>query len=101
MLAFALVFDRVQVQGGEAEVFCAGFCRCVQFGRDEPLVRPGEDVGVGGGGLEAIVLAGDVEGEVDEGLGSGGDEGGESAAIVLGRLSVAMVGYVRSVICPF
>lgn len=74
VLALALVLDGVEVQGREAEMLGAGFRGRVDLRREEPLVRPGEDGGVGRRGLEAVVLAGDVEGEVEEGLGAGLDK---------------------------
>lgn len=43
---------------------------------EEPGVGPEQDVGVCGAGGGVIVLAGDIEVEVDEGLGVGLEEGG-------------------------
>ena len=53
---------------------CSGLCGGVQLRREDPLVGPLEDGAVGGGGVVVVVLAGDVEGEVDEGLTAGFDE---------------------------
>lgn len=39
------------------------------------MVWPLEDGGVGGGGVGVVVLAGDVEGEVEEGLAARFDKG--------------------------
>ena len=44
---------------------------------DDVLGWPLEDRGVGGSGF-IVVFAGDVEGEVEEGVGLGGEEGGEA-----------------------
>ena len=78
MVTFPLVFDGLYVQGGEAEMFGAGFGGAVKFRRKNPLVGPLEDGAVGGGGAVVVVLAGDVEGEVEEGLSAGFKEGGEA-----------------------
>jgi hypothetical protein len=56
-------------------VFCAGFCGSVEFQGEDPLIWPLKDGAVGGGGLVVVVLAGYVEGEVDESLGTGFQEG--------------------------
>lgn len=56
----------------------AGFGGCVEFRWEYPLVGPGEDRGVRGRCSCIVVLAGDVEVEVEKGLGVGLDEGGES-----------------------
>jgi hypothetical protein len=55
----------------------AVFCGVSQLGRQDPLVGPGEDCAVGRGRGGVVVLAGDVEREVDEELAVGFDEGGE------------------------
>lgn len=55
---------------------CSGGCAAA--GRRDPLAWPGEDGGVGGAGGGRVVLAGDVEGEVEERLAVGFDEGGEA-----------------------
>ena len=47
------------------------------MGRDEVLGWPGEDGGVGGAGL-GVVFARDVEGEREERVGLGCEEGGEA-----------------------
>lgn len=74
VVAFALLFDGLQVQRGEAQVVCSGLCGGVQLRREDPLVGPLEDGAVGGGGVVVVVLTGDVEREVDEGLAAGFDE---------------------------
>ena len=56
-------------------MICSGFCGSVDFRRENPLVRPLEDGAIGGGGLVVVVLTGYVEGEVDESMGAGFDEG--------------------------
>jgi hypothetical protein len=59
---------------------CAVFRGGAYFWWEDPLVRPGQDGAVGRGGGCIVVLAGDVEGEVDEelcvGFGKGGEAGG-------------------------
>lgn len=49
----------------------------MEFGRDKPLVWPGENSSVGRGSLVTVVLTGHVEGEIDKGLSAGCDKGGE------------------------
>lgn len=105
VLALALVLDGVEVQGREAEMLGAGFRGRVDLRREEPLVRPGEDGGVGRRGLEAVVLAGDVEREVEEGLGPGLDERREaiknpSGLVFLFCFRVLRSWYIRRVVRP-
>lgn len=92
MVTFPLVFDGLYVQGGEAEMFGAGFGGAVKFRREDPLVGPLEDGAVGGRGAVVVVLAGDVEGEVEEGLSAGFKEGGEAIDDQLG-LSLILIDY--------
>lgn len=80
---FSLLRDGFQVQRGDAEGCCAGFCGSVQFRREDPLVWPLEDGGVGRGGMGVVVLAGDVEGEVEEGLAARFDKRGETISVSL------------------
>lgn len=56
---------RVEVEGGEAEVPGACSRRRSTLWRRDPLARPGEEGSVGGAGGGCVVLAGDVEGEVE------------------------------------
>ena len=46
--------------------------------RDEKLRGPLQDAGVRGSSYVGVILAGDVEIEIEEGLGVGEDEGGEA-----------------------
>ena len=52
---------------------------------DQVLGWPLEHGGVGGAGL-GVVFAGDVKGEVEEGLGLGGEEGREARRRCIQRL---------------
>lgn len=56
---------RVEVEGGEAEVLGACPRGCSTVWRRNPLAWPGEEGSVGGAGGGCVVLAGDVEGEVE------------------------------------
>ena len=53
------------------------FGECPSLGWHEVLGWPLEDRGVGGSGF-AVIFAGDVEGEIEEGVGLGSKEGGEA-----------------------
>lgn len=55
---------------------CACLCGCAALRGKEPCVWPGEDVSVCGAGAGMVVFAGDVEAEVEEGLGVDGEKGG-------------------------
>ena len=110
MVTFPLVFDGLYVQGGEAEMFGAGFGGAVKFRGEDPLVGPLEDGAVGGRGAVVVVLAGDVEGEVEEGLSAGFKEGGEAVddqlelSLLLIDCNIKVMGTwqsIRNVICFF
>jgi hypothetical protein len=59
-------------------VVCSGFCGGVELWGQDPLVWPLEEGAVGWGCVCVVILACYVEGEVDEGLAAGFDEGGEA-----------------------
>lgn len=73
---FLLLIDGVEIEGREIEMVGPGFGGGAALWGEEPGVGPEEDVGVCGPGRGVIVLAGDIEVEVDEGLGVGFEEGG-------------------------
>jgi hypothetical protein len=56
-----------------------GFGGTMQLWWQDPLVRPLEKASVCRRGISVIILAGDVQVEVDKGLAAGFDEGGEAA----------------------
>lgn len=65
----------------------------MKFRREDPLVWPLEKLSVCGGCVAVVVLAGDVQGEIDEGLAARFDEGGEAAGAAyqtLVEVAVAM-----------
>lgn len=59
-------------------MFSAGLGGTVQLRRKDPLIWPLEEIAVCRGCIAVVVLAGDVQGEIDEGLAAGFDEGGEA-----------------------
>lgn len=63
-------------------MFRAGFGGGVELGWEDPLVWPLEERAVGWGCVGVVVLAGYVEVEVNEGLATGFDEGGEAGGRV-------------------
>lgn len=65
------------------------------------MVWPLEDGGVGGGGVGVVVLAGDVEGEVEEGLAARFDKGGETIPVSFPIIQIVRgLVFQRTRYCP-
>ena len=52
-----------------------------QLWRSNPCIWPQEDFGVGFSGASRVVFTRDIKGEVEDGLATGFEEGGESAIV--------------------
>lgn len=78
MITLPLLLYRLEVQGREAQVLGSGLGSAVQLRWEDPLVRPLEETSVRRRRMSVVILASHVQGQVEEVLTAGFDEGGEA-----------------------